>query len=45
LSQDGVPKGTFKGDHLAQEGFSVNLPEEWRAAVLELEATHNASSP
>ncbi|MGO9199619.1 MAG: alpha-galactosidase [Limisphaerales bacterium] len=45
LSQDGVPKGTFKGGQLAQEGFSVNLPEEWRAAVLELEATHNASSP
>ena len=38
VSQDGQPKGIYSGSQLSQQGFVVELPEEWRAVVLELEA-------
>ena len=38
LTQDGQSKAELTGLQLAREGVPVNLPAEWRAAVVEIEA-------
>ena len=36
VSQDGAALGVYKGADLAARGLTVKLPDEWRAAVIEL---------
>jgi len=38
LTRDGKLAGEHSGDQLAREGLRVSLSDEWRSAVLELEA-------
>ncbi len=39
VTADGRPRGTLLGSQLTRDGLAVTLEAEWRAAVLEFEAT------
>lgn len=38
VSEDGQPRGAFTGRQLTAQGLPIALEDEWRSAVIELEA-------